>query len=225
MFKVDNFLCYCICNGFNIKSYYSACDFFSYCFTPNIYILKGEIDCGALAFICAISDKHSRAILDLPTTFELDGEEIPLSKAHTIACQLQIYNGYYFYEKNITFYKAIERKIKKHHFAISADELFEQFGVPEHMIHRKIRGLGNFYWPVYRAMSGLIEGKKVFTTMWHGQHCFNSFVLERTGRALVRYGGILIIPSSVHNEFGEDCISLEMASLFNNPEAREKYST
>ncbi|MCI8331814.1 MAG: hypothetical protein HFE78_03215 [Clostridiales bacterium] len=223
MFKVDNFSCYCSCSTYNLKRYHTACNELSYCFTPNIYILKGDIDMGALAFVCAISDKKSNVIWHTSPKLQLEDQEIPVSKAHTIACQLDIYNGYRKSEKNITFYNAIQRKIKKHHFVVSAEQLFEDFDVPEHMIHRKIRGLGNFYWPVYRAMSGLVEGKKVFTTQWFGRYGFNSFVLERTGRALVRYGCILIVPSSARNEFSEDCISLEMASLFNHPELREKY--
>lgn len=208
---VKNFSCTCACSSYNIQTYYSACNTFSQTFTEGVYVLKGEIDCGAWSFVSAISNACTDKKIFEPAQILIDDQPLSYKSAATLACCVHENRKPRF--ANVCFLVALQRLIRKQQYPLSAEDLFELFAIPEDMQKRKIKYLG-MYLPCYVAMYYLILGKKVFVSAWQGQYGFDLFILNKIAVALQQVGCIFLIPSSEKNLFPESYKSIKMISLF-----------
>ena len=219
--NIETFSCNCICESYNIDGYMSACNPFSYQFQSGVYILQGEIDCGAWAFASSISEYYKNKRIFFPESKIYINNESQEEKAALLAC--------YIHQKPSkishlnTLYSAIKKSVEKYHFSITPDELISVFGIPTEYINRKLYTLGQYYY-AYIAMDGLIKGHKIFTTAWIGHYGFEDFILQKIVNALLRFDCILIIPSSTQNKFSFPATTIPMNSLFNDCVLRERYS-
>jgi len=216
-FSVKGFECSAICHSLNIRSFYSACIGFSYTFESGVYLLQGEIDCGAWAFVSAISEKGKANRIDAELV--LNGENIDIVKLRNSTCYL----GKDPPKTKLSFFKSIKKIAKKANY-VNYEELFDLFEIPEHLINRQVYSLGQYY-KCFLAMKGLIEKKIIFTDFWYGAFGTDDYVLSKISRALIKKGCIFIIPTSKNVCFDYNIYTkVEMSTLFDNILAKLKYN-
>lgn len=221
--SIRNFSCYCVCRSFSVSGFRAACNTFSYDFSAGMYILQGEIDCGAWAFACSLTNYCTKKVVCPPAEIWVNGEQIDYKQAKKMACYLDKDVHSAFGHRHRSAYEIIEKSVAKAHYPLSADELFDLFEVPRASAQKQVPAMGEYY-SAFVAIDGMIRGKKIFTTAWKGQFCFDSGILTRVGNVLAQNDCILIVPSSEKNVFGAPATHIQMLSLL--PEAaQQKYGS
>lgn len=223
--SIRDFGCYCVCRSFSVSGFRAACNTFSYDFSAGMYILQGEIDCGAWAFASSISDYCTKKVICPPSEIWVNGEQINYKQAEKLVCYLDKDVHSAFGHRRRSAYEIIEKSVAKVHYPLSADELFELFEVPRTSAQKWVANM-SVYYMAFVAIDGMIRGKKIFTTAWKGQ--FGSDVdvkiLTQVGKVLAQNDCILIVPSSEKNVFGDPATHIQMLSLL--PEVlQQKYGS
>ena len=208
---VQNYSCNCACSSYNIDNYFLCCNEFSYEFLNNTYVLLGEIDCGAWAFVSSISAACKMKEIFPPSQLFIDQKEIDITNAKNIACYLHERINKNLLKEN--FYHHIERIIKLNKYKGSVDELFDLFKIPDYIARKNINELGE-YTLCFNAIKGLIKGEKIFTSAWLGQFGFNDYILNKIAFALETQSCIFLVPSSSKNKFTPNFKTVDMLSLF-----------
>lgn len=219
---LKNFSVNCVCSSYNIKEFYSSCNSFSYNFETNVYLLCGEIDCGAWAFVNSISSNCAKKYFGSESNAVLNQQQLTVKEFSNICCYLNCKIKHNIL--NHSFKKAIKKNIKKYNYGMSYSQLFDLFEIPSEIQNKKINRLGMYY-PCYLAMLGLIKGYKIFATSWQGRYGFDSYIIDKIANAVIYTNGILFVPTDEHNVFKERYVKMNMVDLFDDYRIREKYNT
>lgn len=217
---LKNFSVNCACSSYNVKEFYSGCNSFSYDFLENAYLLCGEVDCGAWAFVNSISSNCKKRHFGNGSLVFLNEQQLTTKEIGDLCYYLhgEIKHSIF----NPTFKKAIEKTVKKYNYDMLSYELFDLFEIPNEIQNQKINRLG-IYYPCYLAMVGLIKGYKIFATSWQGRFGFDSYIIDKITKAILFTNGIIFVPTDIHNVFDGSYIKVNMTDLFDNPKIREKY--
>ena len=218
--SLNKFSVNCVCSSYNIKEFYSACNAFSYDFGTNIYLLYGEVDCGAWAFVNSMSSSCKKKYFGSESLVFFNQRQLTTKELGDICCYLNCENKHSFF--NPTFINAIKKAIKKYNYVMSCSQLFDLFEIPYEIQYKKLNRLGMYY-PCYLAMVGLIKGYKIFATSWQGRFGFDSYIIDKIANAILHTNGILFIPTDVHNVFNGPYVKINMIDLFDDYRICEKY--
>lgn len=157
-FKVENFSCTTYCSSLQIKEYYMACSEFSYEFTNGIYVLQGEIDSGAWAFTNALDNKIAHTRIDEASRFYLNNKEVGISEIRDITCCIDGMEKPKVKRMNVV--EALDKLIRETKSNRTVEEIINLFDIP----YDEVIDPHRHTFPRYRAIKGLLEGKKIFTT-------------------------------------------------------------
>jgi len=208
-FKVENFSCTTYCSSLQIKEYYMACSEFSYEFTKGIYVLQGEIDSGAWAFTNALDNKIAHTRIDEASRFYLNNKEVGISEIRDITCCIDGIEKPKVKRMNVV--EALDKLIRETKSNRTVEEIINLFDIPYDEVIDPYRHT----FPRYRAIKGLLEGKKIFTTTWksHHEYRFQDVLYTKIQKALKKEDVIFIIPSSEKNIFIEGSNKINMQAL------------
>ena len=223
--SINNFSCYDMCSSFLHNKYYTSCNSFSYTFKSGVYVLTGEIDCGAFAFCHSISDAADKPrTLGADTHIYIDNTLANDELLDKNICYLNkrkhIESDIY---KELTFKSYLERRLYETDLPYSTYDYFERFQVPSEYINRQICQLGSMYMLVFYAIDGLLSKKSIFTMAWIGRSLKIGNTINNLFHGLQYDDSICIIPSSRFAGLPDVAIKLEMASLFDDPNVRLEY--
>lgn len=207
-FEVKKFSCHCIASTYN-DVYLTVCNEFSFLFESGVYVLKGEIDSGAWAFTYAVSHPTKNSYFSDYTVFSVNHSVVKPEELSSYACYLDEKQKNII-ERNSRFAAKVKKLIKKHHYKMTCEQLFDMFDIPKEYIDRKIKYLGICNYQRYLAMKGLIEGKTIFTTAWCGSCGIIPFNMVKIGKILQDNNCLFIIPSSEKNQFDESFKNLKV---------------
>ncbi len=217
--EFEKFSASCVCCFEQISKYYGSCNEITSSLSSNIYILQGEIDCGAWAFVSAFSKQCKEKQLLSNSKVLYNGKSLSKKEIENLAYYID--GKLNIYTKNCFFKASVERLLKKNRFPASFDDIIKLFRVPDYVLNRPLKYCG-VYRSVYQAIVGLIKGNRVFTTRWYGEYGFDSSAIIPMIEALRAYDCILLIPSSKKNNFGENCVYIDINDWFSIP-IQKKY--
>lgn len=105
--------------------------------------------------------------------------------------------------------EALDKLVRETKSNRTVEEIINLFDIPYDEVIDPYRHT----FPRYRAIKGLLEGKKIFTTTWksHHEYRFQDVLYTKIQKALKKKDVIFIIPSSEKNIFTEDAPALEAA--------------
>lgn len=217
---VKNFSCHCACSSYNIKEFFSACNDFSYNFEGKAYLLCGNIDCGAWAFVNSISSHCKKKIFGINSKVVLNEEILSLKKLKNICCYIHRNMPNIFLKT--TFKNALEKTIKQYKYPETYHQLFDLFEIPKHLHNKPICELG-IYFPCYLAIIGLIKGYKIFATTWQGEFGFENHIIDKIAYALTAKNLIFFVPTDANNTYNYPYIKINMVDLFDDYRISTKY--
>lgn len=217
---LKNFSVNCMCSSYNLKEFYSSCNSFSCFFETNVYLLYGEIDCGAWAFVNSISSNCVKKHFGAESIVVLNQQKLTAKEWSNMCCYLHCKTKHNIF--NRSFKKSIIKNIKKYNYGMSYSQLFNLFEIPSEIQNKKVNRLGMYY-PCYLAMLGLIKGYKIFATSWQGRYGFDSYIIDKIADAVIHTNGILLVPTDKQNIFKERYVKMNMVDLFDDYRIREKY--
>ena len=208
LLKVENYTCYCQCRRIPQKDvFHSLCCQFNYTFIKGVYILQGEIDCGAWAFVQSLSNNKKE---DMPwddSKIMWNDVLIKLSDLKKMVCNI---NDKPFGGRK-TCIEQIKKLLRLSDVVKEPREWLQLFDIPMEVANTPLSYYSPYY-PCFAALKGVLMGKKIFTGDWVGSMGFSSVApfYEKIISAMNELETIFILPSSSQNQFRNECTYVKM---------------
>lgn len=195
------------CSSAFADKFYTVCNSFSFEFETGAYVLQGEIDCGSWAFLQILENGNTENIDDYSRLY-WNNQRIDLDEIQKYVWCVD--RKEQILKSRATAFDVITYLAKKTKNDRGVNEWLEQFEVCKD----EVVDCNRHTYPIFKTIEGLMLGKKIFTTVWHGQCCFDAWIYNKICRAINKEDTIFLIASSERNILDKGCKTITMNSLF-----------